>query len=117
MPVMDEPQTTLLDLKTITISPYWVDPKQDLIVPVNPLHYKAHKLQLLLQRLDFQAEKNGAQFNSSTYLAVLNEYTKCIELINKGETSDVMGQDEMVSFRVEATKTIHSDLEPISMDT
>lgn len=96
MAVAAEEQETLFDLKSKQINPYWVNPKQPLLVPANPLHVKAHRLQLLLERLDHQAEKNGAQFNSTTYLAVLNEYTKSVQLINEGKSAhDLLEQGNL----------------------
>ena len=82
---MGEPQQ-LFNTDSKEIDPYWIDPSEPLRVPVEPLHVKAHKLQLLLDRLDKQASKAPAQFNSSNYLAILNEYTKCCTMINEGKT-------------------------------
>lgn len=81
-------QTTLLDLDTKKFNPYWVDEKQPGIIPKNPLHYKAHKLQILLARLDKQAASNPAQFNSKNYIDALNEWSRVTELINKGAQTD-----------------------------
>src|ERR1044072_9848802 len=53
---LDEPQKTLFDIRTKAISPYWIDPTQDLLIPINPLHFEAHKCQLLLAHLEIQAE-------------------------------------------------------------
>lgn len=81
-------QAGLFNLNTKELTPYWIDPNQPLIIPRNPLHWQAHKLQLLMARLDTQAEKNPAQFNSKNYIDALNAYTRCVTLINKGKTSD-----------------------------
>lgn len=87
-PVVEETgQTALLDTSGKEFNAYWVDEKQNLFIPNNPLHFKAHKLQVLLARLDKQLIKNPAQFNASVYKSVLDEYTKCVEAINNGETS------------------------------
>lgn len=87
--VVDEAgQTALLDVTGKEFNAMWIDEKQSLFIPNNPLHFKTHKLQILLARLDKQAEKNPAQFNSTTYLAVLNEYTKCAKDINEGKDAD-----------------------------
>ncbi len=80
-------QTALLDTNTKAINPYWLDPNQPLLVPVNPLHYAAHKYQIILARLDRQAERNPAQFNSGNYIAIMEKLEKLWERINKGETT------------------------------
>lgn len=81
-------QATLLDLSAKDINPYWIDPKQPLKVPANPLHWKAHELQILLEILKKQASKNPAQFNSRNYIDTLNAYTEVITQINMGKTAD-----------------------------
>lgn len=82
----DEP--TLFNVDTKLLNPDWIDPNTPLKIPVNPLHYKAHKLQLLLERLDKQATKNAAQFNSKNYMDILDEYTRLTDLINAGAKVD-----------------------------
>jgi hypothetical protein len=81
-------QTTLLDLSSKELNAYWVDPAQPLIIPLNPLHWRAHELQLLLQILKVQAQNNPAQFNSKNYIETLNEYTRAVQAINDGKTAD-----------------------------
>jgi hypothetical protein len=78
-------QAQLLDTETKELNAYWVDPAQPLLVPVNPLHYAAHKYQIILQRLDVQASKNPAQFNSGNYIAIMEKLEKLWEAINNGE--------------------------------
>jgi hypothetical protein len=96
-------QATLLDINTKDLNPYWVDEKQPLKVPVNPLHYEAHKYQILLNRLDIQAAKNPAQFNSGNYIQVMDKLSRIWDAINRGETlSEVLdksrvGQDRQPS--------------------
>jgi hypothetical protein len=85
--VAEEPQSTLFDINTRKINPYWIDPAAPLLVPQNPLHFHAHKLQLLLARMEVQAEKNGAQFNSANYFNALEKFTSLCEAINKGAKS------------------------------
>lgn len=80
-------QESLLNLDTKELNAYWVDPKQNLIIPANPLHYAAHKYQIILQRLDIQASKNPAQFNSGNYIAIMEKLEKLWEAINNGETT------------------------------
>lgn len=81
-------QIALLDTSVKQFNPYWVDVKQKGVIPNNPLHYKAHKLQVLLARLDKQAASNPAQFNSRNYIDALNEWTRVVDLIKKGATTD-----------------------------
>lgn len=89
MAILDKgEQATLLDLSAKEINPYWIDPKQPLKVPADPLHWKAHELQILLEILKKQASKNPAQFNSRNYIDTLNAYTEVITQINKGKTAD-----------------------------
>lgn len=80
-------QATLLNLESKEFNPYWVDPAQNLVVPVSPLHYAAHRYQIILARLDVQAEKNPAQFNSGNYIAIMEKLEKLWEKINKGDTT------------------------------
>lgn len=90
----EEPeQGTMFDLSAKEMNPYWIDPAQPLLIPVQPLHWKAHRLQLLLGILDKQALKNPAQFNSKNYIDTLNEYTRVVTLINEGKSVDPEGQN------------------------
>lgn len=94
--VADQPK--LFNTDTKEIYPSWIDPNQPLKVPVNPLHYEAHKLQVLLARLDRQAETNPAQFNSTNYINTLDRFTKLCEAINTGKNLDeVLGSDDLAS--------------------
>ena len=89
-------QATLLNLEHKSINPYWIDPNQPLIVPADPLHWKAHELQILLEILKKQASKNPAQFNSKNYIDTLDKYTEVITQINKGMTADeILGSSHM----------------------
>lgn len=98
-------QATLLDLDSRELNAYWVDPAQPLIIPVNPLHWKAHELQMLLQILKKQALKNPAQFNSKNYIDTLTEYTRCITLINKGEKDEALDTRGVVGERAGREQT------------
>lgn len=82
-----EKKPALFDIDTREFNPYWVDPAQPLLIPKNPLHFHAHKLQILLERMDKQLEKNPAQFNSATYMNALKKFTEIVEGINNGKTS------------------------------
>ena len=85
---MDDDQKSMFDLGGKELNPYWIDPKQKLFIPQQPLHWKAHRLQLLLDILDKQAQKNPAQFNSMNYIKTLNSYTRTVTLINNGHLID-----------------------------
>jgi hypothetical protein len=85
---VDERQAGLLDVSGEKYNVNWVDEKQPLFVPNRPLHFKAHKLQVLLGMLDKQAQNRPTAFNSTNYLNVLNEYTKCVEIIRGGKPDE-----------------------------
>lgn len=76
-------QSTLLDLNGRELNAMWVDENAPLFIPNNPLHWKAHKLQVALGKMEKQQDKNPAQFNSTTYFAMLNQYTQVLDEINK----------------------------------
>lgn len=76
-------QVPLLDLNGRELNAMWVDENQPLFIPNNPLHWKAHKLQIALAKMEKQQERNPAQFNSTTYLAMLNQYTEVMDEVNK----------------------------------
>ena len=109
-------QPALLNLETKNISPYWVDPEQPLKVPVAPVHFEAHKLQLILERLENQAERNPAQFNSGNYLSILNKLAVLWERINNGETN-VLDEGEVASSRDGAGTQIVGATIPLGMDS
>jgi hypothetical protein len=78
-------QNTLFDLSAKEFNIMWVDEKAPLSVPNNPMHWKAHKLQTLIARLEKQAERNPAQFNSKNYIDVLNEFERLMLEIKEGQ--------------------------------
>lgn len=92
-------QTALLDLNGREFNQLWVDDNAPLFVANNPLHWKAHKLQIALARLDKIAEKNPAQFNSNVYMATLDKLAELMEQINNNEmvakANEVLGQSEV----------------------
>lgn len=71
----------MFDVEGQRYNAYWVDEKQPLFIPNEPLHWKAHKLQILLEILTKQAQKNPAQFNSKNYIDTLESFTITIEKI------------------------------------
>lgn len=109
-------QATLLDVSTKQFDPYWVDPQQPLQVPNNPLHYAAHKYQLILARLDQQAVKNPAQFNSGNYIAIMEKLEKLWEKIN-GDTDEDLDTEKLAGGRHSEAATGDSEDELISMDS
>jgi len=116
-PIIEETgQTTLLDLSGKELNAYWVDEKQNLFIPNNPLHFKAHKLQVLLARLDKQLIGNPAQFNAATYKTILDEYTKCVEDISDGRITAHDSGDLADDGESEATSQM-GDGAPPSVDT
>ena len=87
-PVLEETsQTALFDLTGKQFNINWVDEKQPLFVANNPVHWKAHKLQIMIARLDKQSANNPAQFNSNVYYQAVNELEKLMTQINQGVTT------------------------------
>lgn len=78
-------QTALLDLSGREFNQLWVDEKAPLFVANNPLHWKAHKIQIALARLEKISEKNPAQFNSTVYMATLDKLAELMDQINNIE--------------------------------
>lgn len=93
-----EQQTALLDLNGREFNQLWVDDNAPLFVANNPLHWKAHKLQIALARLDKIAEKNPAQFNSNVYMATLDKLAELMEQINNNEMV-AKANDEVLESR------------------
>lgn len=110
-------QATLLDVSTKQYDPYWVDPQQPLQVPNNPLHYAAHKYQLILARLDSQAVKNPAQFNSGNYIAIMEKLEKIWQQINGTAENENMGQSHVAGGGLTDAAAEDSEDELISMDS
>lgn len=96
MAMMEAPQSKLFNTETKSINPYWIDPDQPLLVPVNPLHYQAHKLQLMLTRMELQSSTNAAQFNSANYNAMLTKFTEICQAINDGKTANDLSEPRVM---------------------
>lgn len=107
---------TLLDLSGQEFNAMWVNENQPLFIPNNPLHWKCHKLQILIDRMDKQLEKNPAQFNSSTYMAALNELEKCQQDVRKLKHENVLDTREMAGGGNSGAAQENSSVESISMD-
>lgn len=99
MDAVADQQTQLLDLNGREFNQLWVDDNAPLFVANNPLHWKAHKLQVALARLDKIAEKNPAQFNSTVYMATLDKLADLMEEINNNRmvahANELLEQNEM----------------------
>jgi hypothetical protein len=76
-------QTTLLDLGGKQIFRDFYDDKTPVFIPNNPLHFKAHKLEILIKNMEAQSVKNAAQFNSKNYLDAVDALMKCYEDIKE----------------------------------
>lgn len=112
-------QKALFDLSGREFNQLWVDDNAPLFVANNPLHWKAHKLQVALARLDKIAEKNPAQFNSTVYMATLDKLADLMDQINNKGNGDggVLDAGEMAENRNSGTAPHDSKIEPISMDS
>lgn len=77
-------QKQLFNINGRELNPNWIDPMQPLFIPDQPLHYRAHKLQIMLHALEKQAVNNPAQFNSKNYRETLADYTACVKAIKDG---------------------------------
>ncbi len=110
-------QKALFDLTGREFNINWVDEKNPLFIPNNPLHWKGHKLQILVGRLDKQAVNNPSQFNSRNYIDAINELEKVMIKINEGETNDVLDEGEVATVRDSTTAPVDGEVKPISMDS
>lgn len=118
--VLEETQKTLFDLSSKEIHAYWTDEKQPLTIPNNPLHWKAHKLQVLLEVLMKQAKNAPSQFNSKNYIDALDKYTETINAIKTGKDSSdetVLDKGKVASIGDTGATPTHGNPEPISMDS
>ena len=112
-------QTTMLDLAGEYIPADWVKADQALFVPDNPLHYEAHRLQILLALLDRQAQTKPGQFNSASYITVLEKYTTiCKQIKEKGAADDeeILDKGGMGSRGNDEATTSVGHREPASLD-
>lgn len=100
-------QATLLDLSGKEFNQMWVDEKQPLFVANNPMHWKAHKLQVAIERMEKQQKTNPAQFNATVYFAALDKYAELMEQINKGEPGEILGSAELAGERTGRSKAPH----------
>lgn len=108
----------MFDLSGKEFNAYWVDEKAPLFIPNNPLHWKAHKLQILISRLDKQSERNPAQFNSKNYIDALNEFEKLIaEITRKAGGDENLDEGSMAGFGDDSAASPNGKIEPISMDS
>ncbi|WP_299376763.1 hypothetical protein, partial [uncultured Kiloniella sp.] len=111
----DQPQQALFDTSGEKYNINFVDQNQPLFIPNNPLHWKAHKLQILLARLDKQSTSNPAQFNSRTYIDTLAAYEEAIEKIKQRALNENMESGSVDRVGNGSSAKVHGDIEPISM--
>lgn len=98
-PVAEEKQNALFDTTGREFNINWIDEKQPLFIANNPLHWKGHKLQILIARLERQAQSNPAQFNSRNYIEAVNELEKVMIAINEGADNDLLDEGKVASDR------------------
>jgi hypothetical protein len=100
-------QATLLDLSGKEFNLMWVDEQQPLFVANNPTHWKAHKLQVALDRMEKQQKTNPAQFNATVYFAALDKLGDLMAEINKGELDEVLDTAGVADERTGRSKAPH----------
>ncbi len=88
-------QESMFDLSGKEFNKNFIDSSQPLFVPNNPIHWKAHKIQLLIARLEKQSESNPAQFNSKNYIDALESFEQCIKAIKEVEKNEGMDEREL----------------------
>ncbi|CAB4155393.1 hypothetical protein UFOVP667_1 [uncultured Caudovirales phage] len=113
-----ENQSALLDLDGRELNQFWVDEKAPLFVANNPLHWKAHKLQVALERMEKQQRSNPAQFNATVYFATIDKLGDLMGEINKGVTdAKILDKRELEGHGDASTASTDSEIQPISMDS
>ena len=111
----NEPET-LFDLSALEVQVKLPNENKILFIPLKPVHHKALKLQNLINTMEVQAAKNGAQFNSRNYLDALNSFTECAEEIRKEiERGSDLVTGVMAAVGNEGTAGADSEIKPISM--
>lgn len=108
-----EKQNALFDLTGREFNQMWVDESAPLFVANNPLHWKAHKMQIALARLDKISEKNPAQFNSTAYFAALDKLAEIMEQINNAESAKVAIDELLESGKVDQGSAERSGSEEV----
>ena len=112
-------QTALLDLSAREFNIMFVDETQPLQVAVNPLHWRLHKLQIAAARMENQADRNPAQYNSTTYIATIDKMAELMEQINKQEPggNEILGSQFVVGSGNAAGAPGNGQTKSISMDS
>lgn len=112
-------QASLLDLSGRELNALWVDESAPLYIANNPLHWKAHKLQVAIERMEKQQKSNPAQFNSTSYFAAIDKLGDLMEQINKGDWrhAEVLDEGRVAENRNSGAASEDSEIEPISMDS
>jgi hypothetical protein len=99
-------QISLLDLNGRQVYAEFYDSKSPVYIPDNPLHFKTHKLEIMVKNLEMQSIKTASAFNSKNYLDIVNELMACYEKIR--EVSDeVLDAQRLAASRDEgATRAV-----------
>lgn len=84
-------QTSLFDLSGRKLNLNFVDENTTLYIPNRAKHWKAYKLQQMIRRLETQAERNPAQFNSGNFMEILNQFEKIVGEIHAETESSASG--------------------------
>lgn len=115
---VENAQIPLLDLNGRELNKLFVDDNAPLFIPNNPLHWKAHKLQVILARFEKMAQTNPAQVNMTSYLSALDKYTDLMEQINKGaKNGEILDAGDMGAVGDGGAAAQDGEVEPISMDS
>lgn len=109
-------QKSLFNLNGRELNPNWIDPNQPLFIPDQPLHYRAHKLQIMVHALEKQAVNNPAQFNSKNFREMLAEYTACVKAIKDG-LDEIPNERTVVDDGDEGTASEMGDGTPSGVDS
>lgn len=112
-------QKVLFDLSGRELNALWVDESAPLFIANNPLHWKAHKLQVALERMEKLQKSNPAQFNATVYFATIDKLGDLMEQINKGEWrhAEILDGGGVEENRNSGAASEDSEIEPISMDS
>lgn len=105
-------QASLLNLSGREVYADFYDAKTPVFLPDNPLHFKAHKLQILVDRLESQAVKNAAQFNSKNYLEAVDALMECYKQIREQLNDDMDARDMASGGNQEGARTVGNGVAP-----
>lgn len=111
-------QSTLLNLESKEFNVNFVDENQPLKVFTHPLHWKAHKLQIALERMEKQMKSNPAQFNASVYFSTIDKLGDLMEQINNegAPNGKVLDERNVGGSRNGGGASPDGTTKPISLD-